>query len=263
MSPADELEARLDALEAAGRFTDAIAELERFAAESGEDVRWHVAWMATRGEDHERAGALWNELRTERPDDPGVAYLHAGALLEDGYDEAALPLLAEALLTGLRVASDEALLRQIADDRLAVLRRTGGRPEAIDHRARELLGRRAPAIPWFSAAEFSAACERWGPDRLAPAGDDHSAYCAAIDRSLRTVGGVNTRNPRLVALDVATAEAFAAGEGWGPSWPVTHDQIAAAVLRNDPGAGMPWPPGRNEPCWCGSGRKYKRCCGTG
>lgn len=23
-----------------------------------------------------------------------------------------------------------------------------------------------------------------------------------------------------------------------------------------------WPPGRNDACWCGSGRKYKRCCGN-
>jgi uncharacterized protein YecA (UPF0149 family) len=23
-----------------------------------------------------------------------------------------------------------------------------------------------------------------------------------------------------------------------------------------------WPPGRNEPCWCGSERKCKRCCGA-
>ncbi|MGZ4186892.1 MAG: SEC-C metal-binding domain-containing protein [Solirubrobacteraceae bacterium] len=23
----------------------------------------------------------------------------------------------------------------------------------------------------------------------------------------------------------------------------------------------PWPPGRNEPCWSGSDRKYKKCCG--
>jgi len=23
----------------------------------------------------------------------------------------------------------------------------------------------------------------------------------------------------------------------------------------------PWPPGRNDPCWCGSGTKYKKCCG--
>ena len=21
-------------------------------------------------------------------------------------------------------------------------------------------------------------------------------------------------------------------------------------------------PGRNDPCWCGSGRKYKKCCGA-
>jgi uncharacterized protein YecA (UPF0149 family) len=27
------------------------------------------------------------------------------------------------------------------------------------------------------------------------------------------------------------------------------------------GEAIPWPPGRNEPCWCGSGRKYKKCCG--
>lgn len=23
-----------------------------------------------------------------------------------------------------------------------------------------------------------------------------------------------------------------------------------------------WPPGRNDPCWCGSGRKHKKCCGA-
>jgi hypothetical protein len=27
--------------------------------------------------------------------------------------------------------------------------------------------------------------------------------------------------------------------------------------------GVPWPPERNQPCWCDSGRKYKRCCGMG
>jgi hypothetical protein len=27
------------------------------------------------------------------------------------------------------------------------------------------------------------------------------------------------------------------------------------------GQAVRWPPGRNEPCWCGSGRKYKQCCG--
>lgn len=28
----------------------------------------------------------------------------------------------------------------------------------------------------------------------------------------------------------------------------------------DRGAAVTWPPGRNDPCWCASGRKYKKCC---
>jgi uncharacterized protein YecA (UPF0149 family) len=31
------------------------------------------------------------------------------------------------------------------------------------------------------------------------------------------------------------------------------------VLRT--GNAVVWPPGHNEPCWCGSQRKYKKCCG--
>lgn len=25
---------------------------------------------------------------------------------------------------------------------------------------------------------------------------------------------------------------------------------------------LSWPPERNQPCWCDSGRKYKKCCGS-
>jgi uncharacterized protein YecA (UPF0149 family) len=27
------------------------------------------------------------------------------------------------------------------------------------------------------------------------------------------------------------------------------------------GQARPWPPSRKDACWCGSGRKYKKCCG--
>ncbi|MFI5735262.1 SEC-C domain-containing protein [Kribbella sp. NPDC051587] len=30
----------------------------------------------------------------------------------------------------------------------------------------------------------------------------------------------------------------------------------------DDATGVAWPPGRNQPCWCGSEMKYKRCCGA-
>ena len=36
----------------------------------------------------------------------------------------------------------------------------------------------------------------------------------------------------------------------------------AADVARDPSRTIAWPPGRNDPCWCGSGRKYKRCCGV-
>jgi len=36
-------------------------------------------------------------------------------------------------------------------------------------------------------------------------------------------------------------------------------QYAAYRLADD--QAIRWPPGRNEPCWCGSQRKDKRCCG--
>ena len=35
-------------------------------------------------------------------------------------------------------------------------------------------------------------------------------------------------------------------------------EFAAHLARQ--GRIIPWPPGRNDACWCGSGRKYKRCC---
>jgi uncharacterized protein YecA (UPF0149 family) len=64
----------------------------------------------------------------------------------------------------------------------------------------------------------------------------------------------------LVDLTVEEVEAWAAEHGWEPGWGVTHAQVAAEAARG--GRGRPWPPGRNEPCWCGSGAKHKRCCGA-
>ena len=40
------------------------------------------------------------------------------------------------------------------------------------------------------------------------------------------------------------------------------------IIRNDPRRALTRPTGRkkpkpNAPCWCGSGRKYKKCCAAG
>ena len=38
--------------------------------------------------------------------------------------------------------------------------------------------------------------------------------------------------------------------------------VPSLISRYDDGRAIPWPPGRNQPCWCDSGTKYKKCCGA-
>lgn len=59
-----------------------------------------------------------------------------------------------------------------------------------------------------------------------------------------------------------------AADGFGDYLERTGDDPAEEQARlayagqvRDSGRTMSWPPGRNQPCWCGSARKYKKCCG--
>jgi hypothetical protein len=51
--------------------------------------------------------------------------------------------------------------------------------------------------------------------------------------------------------------AWCAGRGEDPE----EARSTYAAHRLAGGEVIAWPPGRNEPCWCDSGRKYKKCCG--
>lgn len=39
-------------------------------------------------------------------------------------------------------------------------------------------------------------------------------------------------------------------------------RLAYAKQAREQGRMVSWPPGRNQLCWCGSQRKYKKCCGA-
>ncbi|WP_198675865.1 SEC-C metal-binding domain-containing protein [Kribbella monticola] len=39
-------------------------------------------------------------------------------------------------------------------------------------------------------------------------------------------------------------------------------EIPSMTGRHGDEGAVEWPPGRNQACWCGSGTKYKRCCGA-
>jgi hypothetical protein len=112
------------------------------------------------------------------------------------------------------------------------------------------------SIAWFPRTQRDAALARW-PNLVDDLGDP-DGYCQGIERTLRQVADAVGRRPVLAPLDVEQLVAYANSEGIDPSEGSTRSRYAAELART--GNAMAWPPGRNDACWCGSGRKYKRCC---
>lgn len=179
-------------------------------------------------------------------------------------------------LRDLRAGCLSALGRAADDLQSAIPTQPTTAPEARAHpptssvidAARESAARMPLAMAWLPAEEYAAWPERW-PDLAGSAllGDDqgggsatHAAYCRRMERRLRELWEAGV--PRLLVAPLRAAEFT--------QWVADNDpeerdaaQLRAryaADLGRDPARVIAWPPGRNEPCWCGSGRKYKKCC---
>lgn len=103
--------------------------------------------------------------------------------------------------------------------------------------------------------------EAWARDLLdATSYRDHTDYRREVEQTLRAI---ESQYPslRVMTIDVAGLLTHAEREGADPASRSTR--LAYATWLHDNGrAGIPWPPERNAPCWCGSERKYKKCCGS-
>lgn len=116
------------------------------------------------------------------------------------------------------------------------------------------------AVGWFPRDQFAGALERWPELSERWDADDYAAYAASIQGHLMDVARVAGRNPHLVPLRIDDLVAFAERDGTDPGDPATRAAFAADAARR--GEAVAWPPRRNDRCWCGSGRKYKKCCDT-
>lgn len=115
------------------------------------------------------------------------------------------------------------------------------------------------AVGWFPASEWAAAIDRW-PRLLDDNPADHARYSHEIEARTKRIARAVAGQPLHIApLAVNDLEDFAAIEGEDPGTAEMRASYAAEVLAQ--GLAIVWPPERNQPCWCGSGRKYKKCCG--
>ncbi|MFB9570185.1 SEC-C metal-binding domain-containing protein [Saccharopolyspora hordei] len=148
-------------------------------------------------------------------------------------------------------------------ERARLRRRTGLPPDAYDElharsaeRAHavyaqiEEIRRRRDAVLYWPEEEFAEVQRRfpgWHP------GVAHAEHRREVQRAL--VGGA-----QVVVAELDALLAFAAFRELPPEARRTRDEFAADAARR--GRVVPGPPGRNERCWCGADRKYKRCCGA-
>lgn len=111
------------------------------------------------------------------------------------------------------------------------------------------------ALAWFPSDEWAAARTRW-PD-LADLPEDHTAYSRYIESRAKAVAKHATGHPLHIAPLTVDDMITTMGERAGTA--AARSEWAAQLLEQ--GRAIAWPPARNDRCWCGSGRKYKQCCG--
>jgi tetratricopeptide (TPR) repeat protein len=129
--------------------------------------------------------------------------------------------------------------------------------EAVDAvRARRGLPTEVRMLFW-PRSEFGVARERW-PDQL---GQDVSEaqYYSDLEAKLDALASEGASRVSAVPYSV---ESFAVavdalGDRRADPTAAKREYLDA---RYTEGYYVQWPPPRNQPCWCGSGTKYKKCC---
>ena len=114
------------------------------------------------------------------------------------------------------------------------------KPEVIEGRLQSL-----------ARSELETAYPRWSSLTV---GEDVHAYYRAVEEVLRTYARAPVVVVRHTLLSWTALEDAACN--------ARHTDDLRSVATSGEGETVEWPPGRNQVCWCGSGTKYKKCCGA-
>jgi SEC-C motif-containing protein len=221
-----------------------------------------LGWYLLKSRAVTEGEAVFVELCRERPEDSSIRITLGHARSDAGLQDGAFDAFDEALAIAKRCGFDRDI------DRARIERRAEREHFGIDLDEDDLL---APApkplvgdpvawsLAWFPPEERAAALERW--PTLADDFADAQAYSRRIEGRLRNLHRALAQRPSVAPIEVQALVDWAASAGYDPDSGDARSAFAAELARS--GRAIAWPPGRNDPCWCQSGRKYKLCCGAG
>jgi hypothetical protein len=112
-------------------------------------------------------------------------------------------------------------------------------------------------LAWFPSDELDAAIDRW-PDLLPGWDGSLVSYNRMIETNLHELAREGAGPLSISPVRLAEFLAWCDSEGVDADESSRARYAAVVAVR---GGAIPWPPGRNGECWCGSHQKYKWCCG--
>ncbi|WP_018335570.1 SEC-C domain-containing protein [Actinomycetospora chiangmaiensis] len=234
-----------------------LSERSGTAARGSRDENWtrarHAELLLRFGREDEGMQEL-HTLRPQLTRDEMASIYVTEALTENGRAEVAEEWLSSALATAAEIVeragsgpeADEA--REI-ESALAVrrfhVRRDLGLPYDEVDRIAEQLDDEGPDYIFWPQAAFDRLLQAQ-PEAAEELGATWDEHRAMIERDLQESDPTD-----LPLVEVGTPDLLAA---------LLADDADDSVAAPEPGFELEWPPGRNDPCWCGSGAKYKKCC---
>jgi tetratricopeptide (TPR) repeat protein len=277
------------------RYDDAIAAQQR-AIDTGSrgrpDPRSDIAEFHLRAGRDDEAARLWAQLETETPDDVWLYNAAGLSYREQGDDERALPWLTKGIELAMRDDDPEGVVAQLSDARRASLAALGRPLDELerevdtflehwrqrDRERRAHAARRAAeldpaasawprespsddeiavALAWFPAGDYERALARWPSLAEDWADVPHRDYCRRMEGHLKWLRAAGAPVRAVAPIELDSYLPWCEQRSEDPE--DARAAYAADAFRG--GHAIAWPPARNEPCWCGSERKYKKCCG--
>jgi len=113
------------------------------------------------------------------------------------------------------------------------------------------------ALIFWPEADFARIQQRW-PAVVSEYGENWDAYRTQVERDLVEASEAGYTGLALVPGSYDGLTAYLAEHGGDADDPEVLDAYAEQVETTT--GVLPWPPGRNDDCWCGSDLKYKKCC---
>lgn len=280
------------AYEKLGRFDDAIDAM-RQAVAAGWDgelddhpsAQALIADLLLRAGRDQEADEAWLQAEQDDPHNPWVHSAASDAYTSVGLHRKALPWQTKGLTLALAAGEEEGELAWfLTGERAQTMDILGLAPDELQLRAEELIERQEQqdreyeqqflrnwnqprtitpqqayiGLAWFPPDEYPRALQTWPSFAEDYEHGPYAAYCARLERLLRDLKSQGVKRLALTPITIDEYLAWCDQHDRDPEQSDTRASYGTELVGRD--IVNPWPPERNEPCWCGSERKYKKCC---